>query len=230
MQLFTLIFEVIKSIWGWIYLFSPLKMKIVHEGEGGVKYAWGKVKRNLKVGCNWGGMGSTFQSFGVRLCKAEIDDAISCFSKDAIPLEIFAVFTYDIIDAAKFSTNSEDAEWLLAELVETRVKEVVGKSEFLILLDKSDSINNKLLRQVQKDADSLDIGLKIRRARLNYIKCTDPVLLRSQKINHVLDGLASLDLENKKIAAAIISAAAPIQEINKIESIEASVGGEEEGG
>lgn len=217
MQFFTLIFELIKALWDWICLLSPIKFTIVHEGYGGVKYSWGKVKKNAHDGVNWGGFGSSFSIFEVRLCKSQLDDAVSCFTKDAIPFEIFAVYTYDVIDAGKYMVNSEDTEWLLSDIVETRIREIVEKTEFLTLLQDSDKINKKLLKFTQKDADEFNLGIKMRRARLNHIKCTDAVLLRTKSIDRVMDYLNTLPWEQQKNATAIIAAAAPVQPLEDTE-------------
>lgn len=216
MQLFTLIFEVIKAAWNWVYLFSPIKFTIIYDGSGGAKFRWGRIVRNLTPGFYFGTSGDSFRSFEVKLCKSEIDDAVFCFTSDAVPLEIYAVFTYNILDPSSYMTNAENTHWLLAELVETRLRETIEKTTFSDLICSCEEVNTSLLSLVQQDSNSLKLGVEMVRARLSHIRCTDPTLLRAQSVWSVIEKISELStVEEQRIAAAIIAAAIPVQNITE---------------
>ena len=171
------IIEILRFSWQWVYLFSPIKLIIVRQGELGFRRTLGKPGKNLDVNGRFRGLyfattGQTLDATYALNRKAEIGP-VSVPLKECIPIEAWAVLVFDIEDVAAWASNCSDPSWLIGELQEAELREALMRHTYEELAANMYGVEQEAMRQAQQRIDDLQLGVRIKSLRLKLLQIQD---------------------------------------------------------
>ena len=185
--MFQIIADFLKGGWNWVAFFFPIKFAEVDRGEGLVLYTWGKPKKMIREGCVFYTSCQKVYKTEILMCKNQMEP-IEVPTYDNIPLELYPSFTYDIVDLIKFYSNAENTHFLLEEIAKTIITGVITSKCYEEFKEEIIPIGYQCLENLQKKADELELGVKIRFLRFESFKVSNSslqVALASDLINSI---------------------------------------------
>lgn len=218
MDLFSFIVKVIEVLRDFLIFWSPVKYTLVRDGYQAVKFSFGKAGSPLNVGIHWGTSGETFEKIEVLKIKSNVNQCDS-FTKDRIPIRVYGNYTYDIIDASKFLTKSQDAHWLLVEIVEQEIFTWFATQSF----DEchkgviEQKICDELKDSINKQCEKFDLGIKVSFVRISDWQVLDTAMLRCLALEPMLESLNQYEAPNPYLVALVVGSQ-PVLTLNNSES------------
>lgn len=204
-EIARLALEVLKSIWGWVVFFSPIKIMVVHDGELGARYTFGKPGKTLRRGMRFATSLQTLsseQAVGILIAPEE---AVDCFTTEGIPLAVFGVVAYDIDDFAAFNRHA-DAEALLDELLQASLVDVFSRLALREAIASPTPIKASVRAQLQRTATERELGIRVRSAQITGREIRDPAMVRAICLAEISSLVADVDMAG---SVAVIAGATP---------------------
>lgn len=188
MEFFNLIVRLIEVLRDFLILWSPIKYTVVQEGHLGVRFTFGKPGHSLGAGIHFATSGQYFESISARRIKSEVNQCEN-FTKDRIPVKVYGNYTYDIKDAAKYLTNSQDSDWLLVEIVEQEIFSWFASKSFEECHEKviSGEITEELRLTINEKCVDFGLGIEVAFVRISDWQVSDQALLRCLALEPMLE-------------------------------------------
>ena len=178
-ELVRLILDLLRSVWGWVVLFSPVKVAVIEDGErGSRKFAGRFFGETLTPGFYWATTLQTIESGVAIACEASPDGAVETFTKEGVPVWVWGVAVYDVED---FAANARiaDSETLATQLLEAATVDVFSRRALSAAVGSPLPLRNSIKTALQKRADARKLGIRVRSAEVTGRKVLDPAVVRA---------------------------------------------------
>ena len=216
-DLFSQLVELVKLAWGVIYQALPLKMVVVRQGDGAVRFTFGRPGPTLGAGWWLATTGQLFEREHVRL-RYDLISTMHTTLKDGTPLSVNGVFAYRIVDLGDFLTASQDSHELLSEFAEASLRELLVDQEWSDFHQDYDELDSTVRERLQKASNESGFGVEITRFRISSFQVEDASVVRALASDVLMNQIAGLD-ERETVKpgfmgkVALLSAAMPVNPV-----------------
>jgi len=208
-DLVRLIVELIRSVWGWVVFLSPVKIKIVEDGEKGARKTLGRFhKATLTPGTYWATSFQAIESASALACEATPDGRVECFTRDAVPVDVWAIAAYDVEDYPS-NARLNDAESLSTQVLGAALVDVFARQTVKHSIGPTSRLRKLVLGAMQRRADALKLGIMVTTIEITGRKVAEPAVLRALNLG-VIEKLLDEGSLTSADATAIRAGAVPI--------------------
>ena len=151
---------------GWPGLFG---FKIIRQFERGVVFRWGRVLPGIREpGLTW------VNPFTDRLRKVNMQITVAAvpgqetITRDNVTMRVDAVVYYRVVDPVKAIVNVQDYSFAVAQVAQTSLRSVTGRSDMDQLLSEREKVNAEL-RQVIDEPTEQPWGIRVERVEVKDV-------------------------------------------------------------
>ena len=151
MAIIEVIAKLFDILWWIVEFLFPVKFTVIDEGDRGIRYTCGQPGRNLDHENGFMGTGlhlaTMFQRLETKSCiglVAEMEE-VNVFTKEGVPLSIWAAVTYDITDY-RLSAEQYDLEARVQETVTADLLERFSKLDLEKATGSMKSVEGQLMK------------------------------------------------------------------------------------
>lgn len=215
MEIFNLIVQLIELIKSFLVFWSPVKYTVIQEGWGGVRFTFGKPGPTLGSGLHWATCGQTFETLETRKIKSNVNQCDN-FTHDKVPIRVYGNYTYDIVDVAKFLTQSQDSHWLLVEIAEQEIFSWFSKRSFKECHDAvvDESVTAQLKESINKRCAEFGLGIDVLFVRISDWKIVDPAMQRALALETLVEQINEYDSPDPYIVGLVVGGQPVIDLVN----------------
>lgn len=143
---------------GVVYLL--VGVEIIYQYQGGVKYRWGRLIKDLSPGLHFAFPGlERIKKYNLRVLTLEVPKQ-STISQDNIPLEVNAVVNFKVRDPSTVATRVENFKYAVSELSQVAVLNLVGANELNTLLSERKKVANQIQQWLMDEVQDWGIEIK----------------------------------------------------------------------
>ena len=145
-----------------------ISIRQVNQYERGVRFLLGKYKGTVEPG--WRIIWPIFQSMtkvDIRVKAVDVPDQ-DAITRDNVTVNVNAVLYYKVVAVDKAILEVEDFYYVVSQLAQTTMRDVVGEVELDELLTNRDEISGRIQQIVDKATDSW--GIKVQSVDLKHIE------------------------------------------------------------
>lgn len=207
-DLFRLAVELIRSVWGWVAFLSPLKVVVIADGDKGARKTFGRFhKATLTPGTYFATSCQEIESGSALACEATPDGRVECFTKDNVPIDVWAVAAYDVENYPE-NARVNDAESLSTQVLEAALVDVFARQTIAKSIGPTPPIRTAVLRAMQKRADRLKLGINVTTIEITGRRVAEPAVLRALNLG-TIEGLIGKGGLISADATAILAGSIP---------------------
>jgi regulator of protease activity HflC (stomatin/prohibitin superfamily) len=207
-DLVRLIVELLRAVWGWVAFLSPLKVAVIEDGSKGARKTFGRFhKATLTPGTYFATSFQAIESDAALACEATPDGRVECFTKEGVPVDVWAIAAYDVED---FPMNARlnDAESLSTQVLEAALVDSFARQTIKLAIGPTGRLRTAVRKAMQRRADALNLGILITTIEITGRRIADPAVTRAVNLgtieNLIMEGgLVSAD------ATSIIAGSIP---------------------
>ncbi|MBN2457617.1 slipin family protein [Candidatus Woesearchaeota archaeon] len=142
--------------------------KIVNHYENGVRFTLGRYTGVMQPGLRFVfPVIQTWERVDLRTKVKDVPDQ-DCITKDNVSVNVNAVLYYAVVDANKVILEVEHYQYVISQLAQTTMRDVVGEVTLDELLSKRDDISKRIKNLVDKATDPW--GIKVESVELKHIE------------------------------------------------------------
>lgn len=207
-DLARLVVELIRAVWSWIVWISPVKVSVIEDGNVGARKTLGRFhKATLGPGTYFATSLQVVEDHAGIACEATPNGRVECFTKEGVPVDVWAVAAYDVTD---FPANARvDGDSLATQVLEAALVDVFSKLEIRKAIGPVPRIKTSTRSAMQKRADDLSLGITIRTIEITGRQVGEPAVLRALNLGTIEALIESGSLTGAD-ATAILSGAVPV--------------------
>ena len=155
----------------WLVVLIFASLKIVKQYERGVLFTLGKFSGVMQPGLRIViPVVQTWERIDIRVKTVDIPSQ-ECVSKDNVSLKVNAVLFYKVETADKAVLEVEAFNFAVSQLAQTTMRNIVGEFELDEILQKRETISDKIQQIVDKDTDPW--GIKVVKIEIKDIELPD---------------------------------------------------------
>ena len=155
----------------WLVALIFASLKIVKQYERGVLFTLGKFSGVMQPGLRIViPVVQTWERIDIRVKTVDIPSQ-ECVSKDNVSLKVNAVLYYRVETADKAVLEVEAYNFAVSQLAQTTMRNIVGEFELDEILQKRETISDKIQQIVDKDTDPW--GIKVVKIEIKDIELPD---------------------------------------------------------
>lgn len=207
-DLVRLIVELLRSVWAWVVWLSPLKVTVIEDGSRGARKTFGKFgKATLEPGTYFATSCQVIESAAAIACEATPNGRVECFTKEGVPVDVWAVAAYDVTD---FPENARvDGDSLATQVLEAALVDVFSKVDIRKAIGPVARVRTSTRAAMQRRADALSLGITIRTIEITGRQVGEPAVLRALNLP-TIEVLIKEGRLTGADATAIIAGAIPV--------------------
>ncbi len=163
------------SMW-WLLLYLAIFLvlvfisgiRIINQYERGVKFRLGRCVGILEPGFRWViPLIERIQKVDIRVITVDIPSQ-EVMTKDNVPIKVNGVVFFKVVNADKAVLEVEQYQYAVAQLSQSALRDMCGKSELDTVLAKREEIGHKIKEIVDKETDPW--GIKITDVKIKDIE------------------------------------------------------------
>jgi len=143
--------------------------KIIRQFERGVVFRWGRALPGIREpGLTW------VNPFTDRLRKVNMQITVAAvpgqetITRDNVTMRVDAVVYYRVVDPVKAIVNVQDYKFAVAQVAQTSLRSVTGRSDMDQLLSEREKVNAEL-RQVIDEPTEQPWGIRVERVEVKDV-------------------------------------------------------------
>jgi regulator of protease activity HflC (stomatin/prohibitin superfamily) len=145
-----------------------LGYKVIRQYEQGIVLRWGKIRDEIRApGLIW------VNPITDRLHKVNLQIVVSgvtpqdAITRDNVTVTVDAVVYYRVVDARKAVLNVQDYHEAIAQVAQTSLRSVIGKSDLDELLSNREGINSQLKDVIDEPTEGW--GVRVERVEIKDV-------------------------------------------------------------
>ena len=143
-------------------------IRIINQYERGVKFRLGRCVGILEPGFRWViPLIERIQKVDIRVITVDIPSQ-EVMTKDNVPIKVNGVVFFKVVNADKAVLEVEQYQYAVAQLSQSALRDMCGKSELDTVLAKREEIGHKIKEIVDKETDPW--GIKITDVKIKDIE------------------------------------------------------------
>jgi regulator of protease activity HflC (stomatin/prohibitin superfamily) len=208
-DLARLIVEVLSAVWGWVVFFSPIKVTVIEDGNRGARKSFGRFhKATLGPGTYLATSFQGIESGAALACQASPNGRVEAFTKEGVPVDVWAIAPYDVIDYPA-NARLNDAEELATQVLEAAIVDVFARRTIRQAIGPTASLRSAVKKAMQRRADELALGVTVTGIEITGRKVAEPAVLRALNLGTIETAIGEGGLVAAE-ATAILAGAIPI--------------------
>lgn len=206
-DLVRLIVDLLRSVWAWVVWLSPVKVIVIEDGEKGARKTFGKFgTETLDPGTYVATSCQVIESDAAIACEASPNGRVECFTEEGTPVDVWAVAAYDVTD---YPANARvDGDTLATQVLEAALVDVFARLDIRAAVGPVGRLRPRVRAAMQKRADALTLGIKVRVIEITGRQVAEPAVLRSLNLANIERLIAEGSLTGAD-ATAIVAGAIP---------------------
>lgn len=178
-EIVRLIVELLKTVWSWIVLFSPLKVALISDGERGSRKFCGRFfGKTLAPGFYWATVLQTIDSDSALACEAVPNGSVETFTSEGVPVWAWVIAIYDVTNYAA-NARLSDADALTTQLLEASTLEIFSRRDLRRAVGNPAPLRASIKLALQKRADAAKLGIKVETVEVTGRKVLDAAVVRA---------------------------------------------------